>query len=241
MTVKTDQNNPPDLVGLEQAIRKRMLQVVLQWLIMSAILFISAGTVNWPMAWALIGVQGAVLLFNSLYVLPRNPAGVAERSEIKPGTKGWDRMITTFIGIAALATLIVSGLDYRYSWSPQYALWIQLFGLAFLALGNLLFSWALASNKFFATTVRIQDERAHSVASGGPYRYVRHPGYIGYITFTMASPISLGTLWGLVPAMIVSVGMVIRTAKEDSTLQEELPGYKGYATEVRYRLLPGIW
>jgi protein-S-isoprenylcysteine O-methyltransferase Ste14 len=226
---------------LNRAIRKRMIQVIAQWIIMAAVLFLAAGTLKWLAAWMLFVVQGGVLLFNTLYILPRNPEAVAERSEIKAGTKAWDRILTGLIGLSSLALLIICGFDYRFGWTEPYALWINTFGLAFVAIGNVLFSWALASNKFFATTVRIQDERSHEVATAGPYRYVRHPGYVGYITFSLATPVGLGTLWGLIPASLIAIGMVVRTAMEDNTLNNELEGYSDYASHVRYRLLPGIW
>ena len=98
MTSNTDQVSSSDKNELNKSIQKRMVQVIIQWLIMSAILFLAAGTLNWPMAWALVALQFGVLVFNTLYILPRNPEGVAERSEIKAGTKGWDRVITALIG-----------------------------------------------------------------------------------------------------------------------------------------------
>jgi protein-S-isoprenylcysteine O-methyltransferase Ste14 len=225
----------------DRAVRNRMVQVIVQWLITATILFVAAGTLIWPAAWALMVVQAGVLTFNYFYILPRNPEGVAERAEIKAGTKRWDRIVTGLITFGVIGQLLVSGLDYRFGWSPTYSLWLHVTGLLCVALGNLLFSWALVSNKYFATTVRIQEERGHQVTSSGPYRYVRHPGYVGYITFSMAMPIGLGALWGLIPAVFIAIGMVIRTALEDRTLRAELLGYEQYTASVRYRLLPGVW
>jgi protein-S-isoprenylcysteine O-methyltransferase Ste14 len=99
----------------------------------------------------------------------------------------------------------------------------------------------MASNKFFSTAVRIQMDRSHTVASGGPYRYVRHPGYVGYIISWFATSLALGSLWALILVGLVMCLFVIRTALEDKTLLEELDGYQDYAKQVRYRLLPGIW
>jgi len=99
----------------------------------------------------------------------------------------------------------------------------------------------MASNKYFSTSVRLQDERGHSVASGGPYRFVRHPGYVGFILFTLSTPVALGTLWGLIPAGIIGLILIVRTGLEDRMLQEELPGYREYAKRVQFRLLPGLW
>jgi protein-S-isoprenylcysteine O-methyltransferase Ste14 len=226
---------------LAGAIRKRMVQVLLTYVSLAAILFVSAGTLDWPAAWAYLGAYLGVLLLNALVVLPRQPEMVAERGEIKENVKGWDKALSPIIGIPTLAVFAVAGLDRRFAWSPEYALVIYLVALALAVLGQCLFSWAMASNKFFSGVVRIQTDRGHVVESGGPYRYVRHPGYVGMIVTMLAAPLALGSLWALVPASIVTAGYGLRTALEDRTLQEELEGYKAYAQQVRYRLVPGIW
>jgi protein-S-isoprenylcysteine O-methyltransferase Ste14 len=136
---------------------------------------------------------------------------------------------------------IVAGLDERYGWSPQISLWLQVVAIIVAVLGSALATWAMLSNTFFSGTVRIQKERGHTVASGGPYRYVRHPGYVAGILFDVATPLILGSLWALVPAGLTVCAFVVRTALEDRTLQEELAGYREYAQQVRYRLLPGVW
>jgi protein-S-isoprenylcysteine O-methyltransferase Ste14 len=114
-------------------------------------------------------------------------------------------------------------------------------GLAFVLLGSMLFTWSMVSNRFFSTMVRIQDERDHKVATEGPYKYVRHPGYVGYILMTIATPISLGSLYALSMAVIVGLIIVVRTILEDETLNTELIGYEEYTKEVRYKLIPYIW
>ena len=113
--------------------------------------------------------------------------------------------------------------------------------LPFLFFGNALFTWAMSANKFFSTSVRIQTDREHRVAESGPYARVRHPGYTGYILFTIATPMILGSLWALIPAGVTLVLFVIRTILEDRTLQNELDGYGEYAARVKYRLIPGIY
>ncbi len=80
-----------------------------------------------------------------------------------------------------------------------------------------------------------------AAASAGPYRCVRHPGYVGAIGQSLGVPLLLGASWALVPGIIAAALMVLRTALEDRTLQHELAGYAEYARGVRYRLLPGIW
>ena len=99
----------------------------------------------------------------------------------------------------------------------------------------------MASNKYFSTAVRIQMDRGHNVAASGPYSYIRHPGYTGYTVSFLGMALALGSLWAIIPAGLIACLLVVRTALEDRTLQDELPGYKDYARRVRYRLLTRIW
>jgi len=145
------------------------------------------------------------------------------------------------VGIATLVRLIIAGLDQRYGWTSGIPLAAQIAALVVSALGYSLVVWATASNAFFSQIVRIQSERSHTVATGGPYRFVRHPAYVGTILTELAVPVLLASWWALIPGVLNAVLFVLRTALEDRTLQAELNGYADYACQVRYRLLPGIW
>ena len=101
--------------------------------------------------------------------------------------------------------------------------------------------WATASNAYFSQIVRIQAERGHEVATGGPYRFVRHPAYTGTILTSLATPILLASWWAFAVGLLAAVLMILRTILEDRTLQTELPSYLEYACWVRYRLVPGVW
>jgi protein-S-isoprenylcysteine O-methyltransferase Ste14 len=123
----------------------------------------------------------------------------------------------------------------------KVALILQVLGGLLVAGAWLLSVWAMASNKFFSTTVRIQQERQHTVVSTGPYAFVRHLGYLAFALAAVATPFLLSSLWSLGTSLLAVVGLVVRTALQDRTLQSELPGYKEYSRKVRFRLLPGIW
>lgn len=215
-----------------------MLQVILSYLVLGAILFITAGRLDWFWAWAYLGVGLAILIINAL-ILPADL--IAERGQPRDNIKGWDRWLATLGGIPTLGVPIVAGLDERLGWSPQLGIPIHLAGLIFFALGQGLFTWAMSSNNYFSTAVRIQMDRGQTVATSGPYRYIRHPGYVGHSVSFLATSLALGSLWALIPGALLAILLVVRTALEDQTLQEELPGYRDYARQVRYRLLPGIW
>jgi len=165
-----------------------------------------------------------------------------ERAHPKADAKAWDRVLAHLTGpLGSTAMLIVAGLNVRFGWPPQVPFAWQAAGLVVFVLGMGLMTWAMIVNNFFSLVVRIQKDRGHTVVSGGPYAYVRHPGYVGGILFQLATPVMLGTLWALIPAGLAACCILVRTALEDKTLQAELDGYKDYAARVRYRLLPGVW
>jgi protein-S-isoprenylcysteine O-methyltransferase Ste14 len=220
---------------------KRFLQVGFQLLLLAAALLLSSWRWDWAMAWAFLGVSAAVLVVGGIGLLKINPALVAERTQVGAGTKGWDKVLTALYGLMGIATLVVAGLDMQFGWSGGVPLTVQLAALALFALGDLFAFWAMWSNAFFATTVRIQDERGHAVTMGGPYRYVRHPGYSGWLVCNIVPPLILDSLWAFIPGLLTVCIILVRTAAEDRTLQEELPGYREYARQTRYRLLPGVW
>ena len=210
-----------------------------------AIPFIAAGSVNWSMAWASMGIYVAISVVNFLLV---DPERVRERSRglalpTGAGTKGWDPALATASLIFFFPlTLLVAGLDVgRFGWSVPLPAVVQILALVVFTLGNALGSWAMVSNRYFSTFLRLQYDRGHQVETQGPYRYVRHPGYAGAIAGALALPLALGSLWALLPAVIGAGGFVLRTALEDRVLLQELDGYAEYASQVHYRLLPGVW
>jgi protein-S-isoprenylcysteine O-methyltransferase Ste14 len=210
--------------------------------IMAASLFIASGRLDWSMAWVYLGVYVAGQLVATAGVMRSNPGLIAERGRVQEGTKGWDRPLVGIVALLGPAAMwIVAGMDMRYRWSPPIPLALQIAVLSVAALGALLVAWAMRSNAFFSGTARIQEERGHVVATGGPYRYVRHPGYAGGILFDLATPLILCSVWALIPSALTIAVLVVRTALEDRMLLGELEGYRQYAGRVRYRLLPGMW
>jgi protein-S-isoprenylcysteine O-methyltransferase Ste14 len=225
----------------EASLLRVLFRLMVFVVILAAILFMAAGRLDWVMGWIYVAMYAGVIFF-AVLVVPLDPELIAERTQIKEGVKEWDKRITVIGSVLyPLAILIVAGLDTRYSWSPMVPAMLQVATLAVAAAGNLISIWATAVNKFYSRFVRIQRERGQVVVSDGPYRYIRHPGYLGQIIFSLASALALGSLWALVPAGLFAGLLIVRTALEDRTLQDELEGYKEYAGRVRYRLLPYIW
>jgi protein-S-isoprenylcysteine O-methyltransferase Ste14 len=200
-----------------------------------------AGRVDYWQGWLYNGLN-FIVLATTYVALSNRKDLIQERLKPGKGMKKWDKgyyIISTPMYFLAIA---VASLDAgRFGWNPRVPLSIVIVGLAVCAAGHLILLWAKWTNKFFATVVRIQIDRGQTVCKDGPYRVVRHPGYVGGILFGLATPLVLGSFWGLIPAAIAATLLVIRTHLEDRTLKEELPGYTEYTKEVRYRLIPRIW
>jgi protein-S-isoprenylcysteine O-methyltransferase Ste14 len=220
-----------------------MLSGILGYMLFLVVLLaVLSGRLDWVMVWAYFAVLGIGMAILALVAPLNDPGFVENRTQIKEGTKAWDKPIALVLSVAQpLAVLVVAGLDMRLGWSPPIPLALQIVALFVVVLGSFINAWALLSNKFFSRFVRIQTERGHTVVTGGPYRFVRHPGYAGGLLGLLSTPLVFSSLWAFVPALLVGALVIIRTALEDRTLQAELGGYQDYARRVRYRLLPGVW
>ncbi|HEX9012342.1 MAG TPA: isoprenylcysteine carboxylmethyltransferase family protein [Anaerolineaceae bacterium] len=231
---------PPAARG---SITRWLARSVLGTVLYAAVLFIPAGTLGWLWGWVLLSILIGLMIAEPAITAARHPDLLAERdlSWRAAGVKAWDRWITTLVGGLMLGQWVTAGLDFRFHWTAPLALPVHLAALAVTLLGHAVFLWAMASNAFFSGTVRIQVERGHAVEDGGPYRFVRHPGYVGVILTQVSTPILLGSLWALVPGLIAVAFFILRTRLEDETLQRELAGYADYTRRTHFRLLPGVW
>ena len=192
------------------------------------------------MAWAVLGIYS---LLKAAALAFLDPEIIRERVAPGPGVDRGDVVLAT-LGVLALypATFVVAGLDaIRFGPYLPMGHVVQVTGLLIYVLGYGFAYWALFSNPFFATFVRIQADRGHSVVSSGPYALIRHPGYAGVLLAHLALPFALESVWTLVPTALATLFFVARTSREDRTLEESLAGYREYQARVRWRLLPGIW
>ena len=206
------------------------------------VLMLSAGRWNWGSGWLYVGIFLAFDLATALVVIPKYPDLLIERSKSNPNVKTWDKIIMPLAaGILPLFGWILAGLNDRLGWGPYLSPGWQLTGLILTVIGHGIVVWAMGANAFFSPIVRIQEERGHTVAKGGPYKLIRHPGYLGAITFSLGIPLLLASWWAVIPGLGSVILYFVRTALEDQTLKEELPGYADYTKQVKYRLIPGIW
>jgi len=219
-------------------------RLVVLTLFMGAILFLAAWDFRWWQAWAYFALMLAAGLGGRIWAEVRHPGLMAERANSlnAEGVQPWDKVLAPLLALStSFAIYIVAGLDRRFHGSPAFPGWLTVFGLALIALGYAVTVWATAENRFFSGVVRIQTDRGHTVCDTGPYRVVRHPGYAGYLLSVPGMLLAFASLWAIIPAVLALAVIVTRTALEDRTLREELPGYREYTERTRYRLLPGIF
>jgi protein-S-isoprenylcysteine O-methyltransferase Ste14 len=241
--MSTTSCNPPTEVhkNLSRGILIRFSQVALVFVLQAFILFLAANQLNWLWAWVFLGICILSVSINSFFMLRTSPETIAERGQAKE-TKHWDKIVGGLWAFCLfLAVPLLAGLDARLGWAVEFDPAYNIAGAVLLALGLGLGGWAMISNAYFSTAVRIQRERGHTVCRSGPYRFVRHPGYAGFILQSLGTPILLGSFWALIPGMTAAVLMLIRTSLEDRMLQAELTGYREYVTDVGYRLIPWMW
>jgi protein-S-isoprenylcysteine O-methyltransferase Ste14 len=203
-------------------------------------MFLPAG-IGWTKGWIFLLVFLVQTVLAVVYLWRTNPAIFIARSKIHKGTKAWDKAILPFLLLSFLAVFPVAALDDgRFHWSAVPT-WLVVVGYVLLSIGYVVSIWAEAVNRFAEPGVRIQAERGHKVVDTGPYAIVRHPLYFGGFFLVFGIALALGSFWAVVPGAIGSLIIVVRTTLEDRMLQNELEGYREYASRVRFRLIPGIW
>jgi protein-S-isoprenylcysteine O-methyltransferase Ste14 len=210
-------------------------------LVFFAIIFISAGRIDYWQGWIYVAV-GLVMFLLGQTVFRLDTGLLAERAKPGAGAKQWDKMILGLSFLATVAMYVIAGLDSgRYHWSPEFHWSLYLLGIIFTASGQLIFLIAQKQNRFFSSTVRIQTDRDHVVVDTGLYSVVRHPAYLGSLIQLMGFPLLFGSLWSLIPVGISIILLVSRTFLEDKTLKKELVGYGEYSGKIRFRLVPYMW
>lgn len=218
--------------------------LVMVYLSIPLVLLACGGDLGWWQAWVYSLLIVATGIGGRIWAERRHPGLTAERQNAEniQSAKAWDKVLAPLMALSiGYPMVIVGGLDHRFDWSPEFPLWLILFGFFLISIGYAFGAWAFAENRFFWSVVRIEPDRGHVVCDSGPYQVVRHPGYAGNILPLLGIVLALGSVWALIPGAVAVVITVIRTALEDQALQEELPGYRDYAQIVRYRLVPGIY
>lgn len=209
--------------------------------VVAALLLGVSGRPDWVGAWALIGLYAVWVAATLVALLPRDPGLLAERAARRRGPYTADTVALGVFGLAVVGRLVLPALELRAGGPGSFGPLALGLGVLLCAAGYGLVLWSMLVNSWFSTVLRLQPERGHAVVSDGPYRHLRHPGYLGAILFELGTPLVLGSRWALLPVAVGVLAMALRTRLEDRVLLRELPGYADYAARTRWRLLPGLW
>jgi len=221
---------------------KALMWLVVSFLLIALALFLSAGTIAWPVGWIDLILLHGWMLVGIWLLLKYNPGLLQERLSFSQShQKAWDRVFILLFELFLFAWLVLMPLDaVRFHWS-HVPLVLQVVGAMALVGSFLLISLTFRENAFLSPTVRIQGERGQTVISTGPYHYVRHPMYAGGLLLFLGTPLLLGSWYGLLLVLVMMPGLVVRAVLEERVLREELPGYDTYMAQVKYRLIPYVW
>jgi protein-S-isoprenylcysteine O-methyltransferase Ste14 len=225
------------LVRIGKALRA--LMPILLWI---AILFACAGRLNWKRGWAATAVYVFSMIAAGALMHHFNPGLLSARARPKfKETQSFDKLFYWLFLPLTYLQIAVAGCDaVRFRWLPL-PFWCALPGMFLFLAAMGLIAWPILVNRFAEATVRIQFERNHAVVSSGPYRFVRHPMYVGMILLYPATALMLGSGWALAMAAPILALLVWRTAREDHFLLQNLQGYPEFAAQTRFRLIPRLW
>jgi protein-S-isoprenylcysteine O-methyltransferase Ste14 len=222
---------------------RMIIQVLLYLFFFPMLPLLLSGRWGWWEAWFYALSCFLSLVVSRVLVARKFPDLMAERSKFleHKDAQSWDKLLAPLVGLGGNLVPLVVGLEAHYGQVHIFSLPVKLAAMLVYLGGFTWGSYALLENRFFSGMVRLQTDRGHQLVRSGPYRIMRHPGYAGALLTYFATPFFLDSVWAFLPAVLMLVALVIRTRLEDDFLQAELPGYKEYAREVRYRLIPGIW
>jgi protein-S-isoprenylcysteine O-methyltransferase Ste14 len=214
------------------------------WIVsIGALLFLSAGTLDWPEAWTFMAefVIGGIAV--TLWLAWRDPGLLKERmaGPFQKGQVFWDKVFIGFIIVVWLSWLVLMALDAKRWGLSRMPEALKVVGAALIPVGFFIVWLTFRENSFAAPVIKIQKERGQRVISTGPYAIVRHPMYAGGTLYMIGMPLLLGSWRGLLVSPLIIGALSVRIFIEEATLRRGLLGYSEYTKHVRYRLVPGVW
>jgi protein-S-isoprenylcysteine O-methyltransferase Ste14 len=213
---------------------------VIGTIVLVALLFIPAGTLNYWQGWAYVAVAVIASGAYTLYLAKYDPALLKRRTEagIAYEKEPEQKVIISFLFIAFFALVVLPPLDFRFGWSsvPWY---ISVVGDALVIVSFYVFYLVSKVNTYAAANIRV--EEGQKVISTGVYGLVRHPMYFGALFLVVGTPLALGSWWTLLLVPLFLPILYFRIANEEKVLLRDLQGYEEYRNKVRYRLIPYIW
>lgn len=206
-------------------------------LLVLALIFLPAGTVNYPYGWLLVGLLFVPMLIAGFVMLAKSPEFLKKRLDVKE-KQATQKGVVAYAGLMFIAGFVVAGLDYRFGWSnmPQ---WVTIIAAVLFLFSYALYAEVMRENAYLSRTIRV--EEGQKVVDTGLYGIVRHPMYAVTILLFLMMPLVLGSWYALIAFAFYPVIIIVRLKDEEDLLTRELPGYEAYKEKVKYRIIPFIW
>lgn len=217
--------------------RKAFLAFFAALIVLSAMFFIPAGTINFWQAWVYLAILLGCMIYIASYLIKYHPDLMERRMRFKEREKE-QKLIIKLSYIPFLMAFILPGFDRRFGWS-EMPMWVSILGNVLVFAGYWLVFNVFKQNAYASRIIETSEEQ--QVISTGLYGFVRHPMYLGTCIMYSLSPIALGSWWALIPALFIVPVLVMRILNEEKVLAKDLPGYIEYMQKVKYRILPGVW
>ena len=225
---------------MKQLILPTLRTFLIGFIVLGALLFLPAGTLNYWQAWVFILVFAISTNMIGVYLALKDPALLERRKKFGPGQEQSpaQKIIISLAVLSFLGLFVFCALDHRFGWSPVPAI-VSVLGDLLVALGLFIDLLVFRENSYGGST--IETVEGQKVISTGPYALMRHPMYVGVLIMIIGVPLALDSWWGLAILLISIPVLMWRILDEEQLLKKDLPGYLEYTQKVHYRLVPYLW
>ena len=206
-------------------------------LLLGALLFWPAGTLQYYKGWLLMGLLFIPMLIVGVVLLKKDRALLEKRLSSKESEKE-QRLVILVSSVEFAACFLLAGFDFRFGWS-SFPLWLTIAASVLFLAAYFIYVEVMRENAYLSRTVEVQENQ--KVVDTGLYGVVRHPMYFGTILLFWAMPLVLGSWPAFAVMLPYPLLLVKRIKNEEAVLETGLPGYTEYEKKVKYRLLPFIW
>ena len=206
-------------------------------LLVGLLVFVPAGTLDYPYGWLLIGLLFVPMLIAGFVMLARSPDFLRKRLDVKE-KQATQKGVVAISGLMFVAGFMVAGLDFRFDWSVMPD-WVVLVASVLFLVAYALYAEVMRENAYLSRTVRV--EEGQQVVDTGMYGVVRHPMYAVTILLFLMMPLVLRSWYALIVFVFYPAVIVVRLKEEEALLTKELAGYAQYKQKVKYRIIPFVW
>jgi len=220
--------------------RKAFIGLAILFVVMASLLFGAAGTFHYWQAWLFLAAYFAPSLAVTLYLVKKDPALLARRMSGGPFAEKEpvQKIIMWIVSLGFVGLIVLPAIGHRVGWSPLPPM-VVLAGDLLVLTGWFGIFLVFRENSFSAATIEVSEDQR--IISTGPYGWVRHPMYATALLMLLGIPLALGSGWSVLLVLVLLPALIWRLVDEEKFLTRNLPEYREYQRNVRYRLLPSIW